>query len=53
MMEKDIVCGMEVDPASAPATSEYQGRTYYFCSSACKQAFDDEPEKYVREEDVA
>jgi YHS domain-containing protein len=43
----DPVCGMEVDPAQAAATSEYQGQTYYFCSKGCKQAFDKEPEKYL------
>lgn len=46
---KDPVCGMEVDPARAAGQSEYQGRTYYFCSAHCKAAFDREPEKYVRE----
>jgi YHS domain-containing protein len=31
-MTKDIVCGMEVDEHQAARKSEYQGRTYYFCS---------------------
>lgn len=44
---KDVVCGMEVDPESAAASSEYQGATYHFCSSGCKQAFDAEPQKYL------
>ena len=26
---KDPVCGMEVDPKTAPAKSEYMGKTYY------------------------
>lgn len=43
----DPVCGMEIDPKTAAGKSEYQGQTYYFCSSGCKQAFDKEPEKYV------
>ena len=46
-MVKDPVCGMEIDPKTAAGKSEYQGQTYYFCSSGCKQAFDKEPEKYV------
>jgi YHS domain-containing protein len=46
-MTKDPVCGMEVDQKSAAAESEYQGRTYYFCSPGCKNAFDKEPQKYV------
>lgn len=47
MLVKDPVCGMEIDPQQAAATSEYQGQTYYFCSLGCKKAFDKEPEKYV------
>ena len=31
-MEKDPVCGMQVDPKKAAGTSEYQGKTYYFCN---------------------
>ena len=46
-MEKDPVCGMDVDPKRAAGKSEYKGQTYYFCSSGCKQAFDKEPERYV------
>jgi YHS domain-containing protein len=45
-MERDPVCDMEVDPKLAPK-SEFQGRTYYFCSLACKQAFDANPQEYV------
>jgi YHS domain-containing protein len=45
-MERDPVCDMEVDPKLAPK-SEFQGRTYYFCSLSCKQAFDDNPTEYV------
>jgi len=48
-MEKDPTCGMEVDPATAPR-SEYKGNNYYFCSASCKETFDKEPEKYVKEE---
>ncbi len=46
-MEKDVVCGMTVDPKSAAGKSEYKGKTYYFCSKGCKAAFDKEPEKYL------
>jgi YHS domain-containing protein len=48
IMERDVVCGMDVDPAKAPATSEYNGKTYYFCAKACKNKFDAEPQKYVK-----
>ncbi|MDP2964623.1 MAG: YHS domain-containing protein [Pelolinea sp.] len=46
-MEKDPVCGMSVDPKQTAYKSDYQGKTYYFCSAGCKKAFDEEPEKYV------
>lgn len=44
---KDPVCGMEIDPKTAAGKTEYQGQTYYFCSTGCKKAFDKEPQKYV------
>ena len=40
---KDPVCGMQVDPAKAAGTSQYQGQTYYFCSKGCKTKFDANP----------
>ena len=46
-MSKDPVCGMQLSEASAPAKTEYRGKTYYFCSLACKTVFDKNPEKYV------
>ena len=46
-MAKDPICGMMVDPKTAPAKSEYKGQTYYFCSPGCKTSFDKDPEKYL------
>ena len=43
---KDVVCGMDVDPDTAPAKSDYQGVAYYFCAEGCKQEFDANPQKY-------
>jgi Cu+-exporting ATPase len=48
LMEKDPVCGMQVDPAKAAATSQYQGKTYYFCAPVCKAKFDANPAQYVK-----
>lgn len=48
-MAKDPVCGMEVDEKKASATSEYKGKTYYFCAPSCKKAFDENPEKYLKD----
>jgi YHS domain-containing protein len=44
---KDHVCGMEVDTAKAAGTSEYKGKTYYFCGAGCKEKFDAKPEQYA------
>jgi YHS domain-containing protein len=38
------VCGM--DP-SMSLKSEYRGKTYYFCTAAHKQNFDNAPERYI------
>ncbi len=46
-MAKDPVCGMTVDEKNAAATTEYKGKTYYFCAPGCKAAFDRDPEKYL------
>ncbi len=43
----DPVCGMEVDPSTAVATSEYQGKIYYFCAMGCKNRFDKDPQSYI------
>jgi putative intracellular protease/amidase/YHS domain-containing protein len=40
------VCGMDVDPASAPK-SVYKDKTYYFCSGDDKKVFDAAPDKFV------
>ena len=48
-MAIDPVCKMQVDESNAPATSEYNGRKYYFCAVGCKKAFDNDPEKYLSE----
>ena len=45
---KDPVCGMEVSRLTAIEEQEYQGKTYYFCANICREAFEAEPEKYIR-----
>ena len=44
---KDPVCGMTIKKKDAVATSEYQGKTIYFCNKMCKEEFDADPEKYA------
>ncbi len=43
----DPVCGMTVDPQVAAGTSVHEGRTYYFCSTACVEQFTADPKKYT------
>jgi Cu+-exporting ATPase len=43
----DPVCGMTVDPATAPAKTTYQGTTYYFCNPSCLKKFEADPQKYL------
>jgi YHS domain-containing protein len=47
-MAKDPVCGMNVEEQKAAGTSQYQGRSYFFCSNSCKEKFDRNPEQYVK-----
>jgi xanthine dehydrogenase accessory factor len=46
----DPVCGMTVEIATAHFTSQYEGKTYYFCAAGCKRFFDKEPSKYIQTE---
>jgi len=46
-MDKDPVCGMAVSKEDEAGTSEYQGKTYAFCSPVCKEQFDRNPQQYV------
>jgi P-type Cu+ transporter len=47
-MEKDVVCGMHIDPAKAAGKSQHEGKTYYFCSQGCKAKFDANPAQYLK-----
>jgi len=46
-MAIDPVCKMEVNEAQAAAKSEYEGKTYYFCSPGCKRTFDQDPARFA------
>ena len=43
----DPVCGMTVTKETAAGTYVHQGKTYYFCSKACKDNFAKDPQKYL------
>jgi YHS domain-containing protein len=38
---------MDIESPTAGGTSEYKGKTYYFCGSTCKAKFDLKPEQYA------
>jgi P-type Cu+ transporter len=46
-MERDPVCGMNVDPSKAAAKVEHAGKTYYFCAPGCAKRFQQAPGKYL------
>jgi Cu+-exporting ATPase len=48
-MSRDPVCGMEVKPSQSTPTSQYGGQTYHFCSTGCKQKFDQNPQQYAKQ----
>ena len=46
-MVTDPVCGMKIDDAEAAGTAEFEGRTFYFCSELCRDAFMADPASYA------
>ena len=49
----DPVCGMTVDPKTAAGSFEYQGTTYYFCSTHCLHRFQKDPESFLNRSETA
>ena len=50
---QDPVCGMQVNPASAAATAQWQGESYVFCSAKCRDRFVADPARYLAEKTAA
>lgn len=46
-MAVDPVCEMDIDEEKAAGRTEYEGKTYYFCSPGCKEKFVENPEEYI------
>ncbi|MEU2231656.1 heavy metal translocating P-type ATPase [Streptomyces vietnamensis] len=44
----DPVCGMEVDPATAPEHRDGPAGPLHFCSTRCATAYDAAPDRYAR-----
>jgi Cu+-exporting ATPase len=46
-LERDPVCGMNVNPGSTKYVHEHAGKKYYFCCAACVEKFKANPEGYL------
>ncbi|MGA9448306.1 MAG: heavy metal translocating P-type ATPase [Candidatus Sulfotelmatobacter sp.] len=45
--ERDPVCGMNVNPATAKHVYEHGWKNYYFCCASCAEKFKADPQKYL------
>jgi Cu+-exporting ATPase len=43
----DPVCGMDIEPADAAGTQEFEGTMYHFCSNSCLERFKADPARYA------
>ncbi|HEY3972370.1 MAG TPA: heavy metal translocating P-type ATPase [Candidatus Sulfotelmatobacter sp.] len=46
-LERDPVCGMSVNPATAKHFHEHAGEKYYFCCASCAEKFKTNPAAYL------
>ncbi|MGA8271856.1 MAG: heavy metal translocating P-type ATPase [Candidatus Sulfotelmatobacter sp.] len=46
-LERDPVCGMNVNPATAKHVHEHGSKNYYFCCAPCVEKFKTDPQKYL------
>jgi P-type Cu+ transporter len=46
-LERDPVCGMDVNPIKSRHFHEHGGKKYYFCGKQCVEKFKASPEKYL------
>lgn len=44
---KDLVCGMDVDPATTAHHTRHDGGDYHFCSDGCRRKFIADPQRYL------
>ena len=42
----DPICDMNVEPFTAAGKADYDGQTYYFCSTHCQKLFQTDPAKF-------
>ena len=48
-LERDPVCGMNVNPATTKQVHEHAGKTYYFCCAPCVEKFKANPQQYLNQ----
>ncbi len=46
-LERDPVCGMNVNPATAKHVHDHAGKNFYFCCAPCVEKFKADPAKYL------
>jgi len=46
-LERDPVCGMNVNPATAKHAHEHAGKKYYFCCAHCVEKFKADPQGFL------
>jgi Cu+-exporting ATPase len=51
-IERDPVCGMNVDPKTAKHTHIHSGEEYNFCASRCREKFMEAPEDFIEAQDL-
>ncbi len=44
---KDVVCGMDVNPATTAHHAQHAGSDYHFCSDGCRRKFIAKPQRYL------
>jgi Cu+-exporting ATPase len=49
-LERDPVCGMSVNPATAKHVYGHDGKNYYFCCASCAEKFKADPSKYLSDD---
>jgi Cu+-exporting ATPase len=45
---KDLVCGMDVNPATTPHHARLDDADYHFCSDGCRRKFIADPQRYLQ-----
>lgn len=46
-IERDPVCGMNVEPEESAHSVSLEGHTYHFCSTSCQERFEANPAHYI------